>query len=52
MKRWWQILWVSREERELEKKIALKKDEDRIANKVVDSINLKQHEIATPDPDD
>ena len=52
MKRWWQILWVSKEEKELEKKIALKKDEDRIANKVVDSINLKQHEIATPDPDD
>ena len=52
MKRWWQILWVSKEEKELEKKIALKKDEDRIAKKVVDSINLKQHEIATPDPDD
>ena len=31
---------------------ALRKDEDRIANKVVDSINLKQHEIAQPDPDD
>ena len=52
MKKWWQILWVSREEKELEQKIALRKDEERIANKVVDSINLKQHEIATPDPDD
>ena len=48
MKKWWQILWVSKEEKELEQKIALRKDEDRIANKVVDSINLKQHEIATP----
>ena len=52
MNKWWQILWVSKEERELEQKIALRKDEDRIANKVVDSINLKQHEIAQPDPDD
>ena len=52
MKKWWQILWVSKEEKELEQKIALRKDEERIANKVVDSINLKQHEIATPDPDD
>ena len=52
MKKWWQILWVSKEENELEQKIALRKDEERIANKVVDSINLKQHEIATPDPDD
>ena len=52
MNKWWQILWVSKEERELEQKIALRKDEDRIANKVVDSINLKQHEIAHPDPDD
>ena len=52
MKKWWQILWVSKEEKELEQKIALRKDEERIANKVVDSINLKQHEIAIPDPDD
>ena len=52
MKKWWQILWVSKEEKELEQKIALRKDEERIANKVVDSINLKQHEIAQPDPDD
>ena len=52
MKKWWQILWVSKEEKELEQKIALRKDEERIANKVVDSINLKQHEIASPDPDD
>ena len=52
MKKWWQILWVSKEEKELEQKIALRKDEERIANKVVDSLNLKQHEIATPDPDD
>lgn len=43
MKKWYQILWGSKEERDLEEKIA---------NKVVDSINLKQHEIATPDPDD
>ena len=42
MKKWYQILWGSKEERDLEEKIA---------NKVVDSINLKQHEIATPDPD-
>ena len=41
MKKWYQILWGSKEERDLEEKIA---------NKVVDSINLKQHEIATPDP--
>ncbi len=43
MKKWYQILWGSKEEKELEEKIA---------NKVVDSINLKQHEIATPDPDE
>tara|TARA_B110000438_G_scaffold293041_1_gene332271 strand:- start:4154 stop:4432 length:279 start_codon:yes stop_codon:yes gene_type:complete len=52
MNKWWKILWVSKEEKELEQKIALRKDEDRIANNVVDRINLKQHEIATPDPDD
>lgn len=43
MKKWYQILWGSKEERDLEEKIA---------NKVVKEINLKQHEIATPDPDD
>ena len=52
MNKWWKILWVSKEEKALEQKIALRKDEERIANKVVDSINLKQHEIAIPDPDD
>ena len=52
MNKWWKILWVSKEEKALEQKIALRKDEERIANKVVVSINLKQHEIAIPDPDD
>ena len=52
MKKWWQILWVSKEEKELEQKIALRKHEEMNANKDVDSINLKQQEIATPDPHD
>ena len=43
MNRWWQVLWGSQEENDLEQKIA---------NKVVKEINLKQHEIGTPDPDD
>ncbi len=43
MNKWWQILWGSKEERALEEKIA---------NKVVSSINLKQEEDKTPDPDD
>ena len=43
MNRWWQVLWGSQEEKELEEKIA---------SKVVQQINLKQHEIGTPDPDD
>jgi hypothetical protein len=43
MNRWWQVLWGSQEEKDLEQKIA---------NKVVKEINLKQHEIGTPDPDD
>ena len=43
MKKWYQVLWGSQEEKELEEKIA---------SKVVQQINLKQHEIGTPDPDD
>ena len=38
MNKWWKILWVSKEEKELEQKIALRKDEDRIANNVVDRV--------------
>jgi hypothetical protein len=43
MKKWHQILWGSKEEDDLE---------ERIASKVVNEINLEQKKVTTPDPDE
>ncbi len=43
MKKWYQILWGSKEEDDLE---------ERIASKVVNEINLEQKKETSPDPDE